>query len=69
MTERVCLLYTPYVGGEKPPPPECYFTGCKKKCRIYVSGERVYVNGREYRNGKWKITLRALWEYWFGGIL
>lgn len=66
MNNKFCWLYTPYVKADIPP-PECYFTGCKKKCKIFV-GDHICVNGREYKYGKWRITPRALWEYLVGGV-
>jgi hypothetical protein len=26
---------------------------------------RIYLNGYEYKNGKWKRTLKAIWYKWF----
>lgn len=26
---------------------------------------KVFLDGYEYKNGKWKRTLRALWHLWF----
>lgn len=26
---------------------------------------KVYLDGYEYKNGKWKRTLKALWHLWF----
>ena len=70
---KTCILYdTPYVylNNEKlPPPPECYFTKCKKSCTMSVIDDHVYINGFEWKNGKWRITLRALWELFVGRLL
>lgn len=30
-----------------------------------IINDRIYVNGFEYINGKWKRTLKALWHYLF----
>ena len=30
-----------------------------------VINNKVYINGYELINGKWKRTLRALWHLWF----
>ena len=30
-----------------------------------VIGDKIYVNGYEYKNGEWKRTLAALWHLWF----
>lgn len=35
------------------------------KISITVRGDKVYVNGYEYKNGEWKRTLAALWHLWF----
>jgi len=47
-------------GVELPPLPNgAGFTNCS------VVDNRVFVNGYELRNGKWKKTLRALWHKLF----
>ena len=70
---KTCILYdTPYVYYNKnklPPPPKCYFTKCKKGCKISVVDDHVCINGREWKNGKWRITLRALWELFVWRLL
>lgn len=30
-----------------------------------IIGNKVYLNGYEFVNGKWKKTLSALWHKWF----
>ena len=30
-----------------------------------IIGDKVYVNGYEWKDGKWQKTLRALWYKWF----
>ena len=30
-----------------------------------VIGNKIYVNGYEYKNGEWKRTLAALWHLFF----
>lgn len=32
---------------------------------VTVINNRVYIDGYEFVNGKWKKTLRALWHKWF----
>lgn len=32
-----------------------------------IIGDKVYVNGYEWKDGKWKKTLKALWYKWFQG--
>lgn len=47
------------VNGVKLPP-------CPTKGRnVTVVNNRVYIDGYEFVNGKWKKTLRALWYKWF----
>lgn len=45
-------------GVELPPPP----TGCHNTA---VINNKVYIDGYEFKNGKWKKTLRAWWHLWF----
>lgn len=45
-------------GVELPPPP----TGCYSTT---VINNKVYIDGYEFKNGKWKKTLRAWWHLWF----
>lgn len=48
-----------YVGGQKiPMPPHIHNN-------ITIVGNRVYVDGYEYKNGKWKKTLAAWWHKYF----
>ena len=45
-------------GVELPPPPT--------KCRsTTIINNKVYIDGYEFKNGKWKKTLRAWWHLWF----
>ena len=45
-------------GVELPPPPtKCYNT-------TIING-KVYIDGYEFKNSKWKKTLRAWWHLWF----
>lgn len=32
---------------------------------VTIVGNRLFVGGYEYIDGKWKRTLRALWHRWF----
>lgn len=45
-------------GVELPPSP----TGCHNAT---VINNKVYIDGYEFKNGKWKKTLRAWWHLWF----
>lgn len=47
------------INGEKLPPAPC---PC---CRSTVVNGKVYINGFEFKNGKWRRTLAALWHYLF----
>jgi hypothetical protein len=37
----------------------------KKGCNTTVIDGKVYINGYEFRNGKWKITLKSIWHLIF----
>lgn len=45
-------------GVQLPPPPTC----CNNTTII---NNKVYIDGYEFKNGKWKKTLRAWWHLWF----
>jgi hypothetical protein len=45
-------------GVELPPPP----TDCRSTT---VINNKVYIDGYEFKNGRWKKTLRAWWHLWF----
>ena len=47
------------VNGIKMPP--CPVSGHNST----IIGNKIYLNGYELINGKWKKTLRALWYKWF----
>ena len=48
-----------YIGGQKIQTPS------HLRNNITVIGNRVYVDGYEYKNGKWKKTLAAWWHKYF----
>ena len=48
-----------YLKGVKVPNPP---TKCK--CISVING-KVYIDGYEYKKGKWRRTLKALWHLWF----
>lgn len=48
-----------YVGGQKIPMPPHGFNN------ITIINNKVYVDGYEYKNGKWKKTLVAWWHKYF----
>lgn len=45
-------------GIELPSPP----TSCNN---ITTINGKVYIDGYEFKNGRWKKTLRAWWHLWF----
>lgn len=51
-----------YVNGEKLPHiPKLFGWSC-----VINRGSRLYINGREKKNGEWKLTLRAIAACLFG---
>lgn len=48
-----------YFGGKKLPDPP------RGVSYVNIVNDRVYVNGYEYIDGKWKRTLSALWHKYF----
>lgn len=48
-----------YINGTPLPPAPC-----KGRNSTMIDG-KVYLDGYEYKNGKWKRTLMALWHLWF----
>ena len=49
------------INGTKLPP-------CPTKRKVHSSAvinDKVYIDGYEFVNGKWKKTLKALWHRWF----
>lgn len=50
-----------WVNGKKLPP-------CPSKREGYNSTSirnKIYIDGYEFKNGKWKKTLKAFWHLWF----
>ena len=45
-------------GNPLPPAP------CKGHNSTVING-KVFIDGYEYKKGKWRRTLRALWHLWF----
>ena len=45
-------------GNELPPCPS-------EGRNVTTIDGKVYIDGYEYRSGKWKRTLKALWHKWF----
>ena len=43
------------INGKMYPKPE------GKGCAILIINCNVFINRREYKNGKWRYTLRSLW--------
>lgn len=50
-----------YIDGNKVPD----VSKSKRGANITTTDSKVYVNGYEYKNGKWKRTLGALFHYLF----
>lgn len=48
------------VNGKMYPPPK------GKGCSILVKNSKVYINGYEYKKGKWVMTPRSIWYWIFG---
>ena len=48
-----------WINGTPLPPALC------KGCNSTVIGNKVFLDGYEFKNGKWKRTLRAIWHLWF----
>lgn len=47
-------------GVELPPVP----TKRKNHCSTQIN-DKVYIDGYEFKKGKWRRTLKALWHLWF----
>lgn len=45
-------------GNKLPPCPTKYNN-------IVIIGKKIYINGYEYKKGKWKKTLKAIWYKYF----
>lgn len=56
-----------YINGKRLPPlpNQSKNNGFTIGNNTTISGNRVFVNGYEYKNGEWKRTLRALWHMLF----
>lgn len=50
-----------FINGE--PAPLC--PSKRKNHNTTVIDGKVYIDGYELKNGKWKRTLKALWHLWF----
>ena len=55
ITDRV------WINGEELPPIP---TKRKTHCTTQINS-KVYIDGYEFKKGKWKRTLKALWHLWF----
>lgn len=54
----ICREYVQINGVVLPPAPG-------KGSNVTTINDKVYINGYEYKNGKWRRTLKALWHLWF----
>lgn len=50
-----------WINGEELPPVPTKGTS---SCVTQIDG-KVYINGYEFKKGKWRRTLKALWHLWF----
>ena len=50
-----------WINGEELPPVP---TKRKGSCVTQIDG-KVYIDGYEFKKGKWRRTLKALWHLWF----
>ena len=50
-----------WINGEELPPIP---TKCSGHSTTQIDG-KVYIDGYEFKKGKWRRTLRALWYMWF----
>lgn len=57
--EVVICRGTVKINGEKLPPCPAKFHN------VTVINRKVYIGGYEFKNGKWKRTLKALWHNLF----
>lgn len=48
-----------WINGNALPPAPC------PGYNSTVIDDKVFLDGYEYKNGKWKRTLRAIWHLWF----
>ena len=55
ITDRV------WINGEELPPVP---TKRNNHCATQIN-DKVYIDGYEYKKGKWRRTLKALWHLWF----
>lgn len=55
--------YTIYKHGLKIPPPPSYSKSSHNS--VSIINDKLYINGYEWKDGKWKITFAALWHLLF----
>ena len=48
-----------WINGTPLPPAPC------EGYNSTVIGDKVFLDGYEYKNGEWKRTLKAIWHLWF----
>lgn len=48
-----------WINGKQLPPAPC------KGCNSTIINNKVYIDGYEFKKGKWRRTLKALWHLWF----
>ena len=50
-----------WINGEELPPVPTKSTSSS----VTTIDDKVYINGYEFKKGKWRRTLKALWHLWF----
>lgn len=50
-----------WINGEELPPVPTK----RKGSSVTQIDDNIYINGYEFKKGKWKRTLKALWHLWF----
>lgn len=48
-------------GKQLPPAP----SSNSSSSSVTVINNKIFINGYEWKDGKWQRTLRALWHLWF----
>lgn len=48
-----------FVNGQELPPPPCEGNS------VTIINNKVYIDGYEFKKGKWRKTLKAKWHKWF----
>lgn len=54
-----------FVGGKELPPVPSRDNGAHITSNMSIINNKVFIDGYEFKDGKWKRTLRALWHLFF----